>query len=321
MHILKHALLFITLLFNFKVFAYPYFSISTGEIGPYMKGQIVYIDVNIQTNLPAMFRMSLHVLIDNSKTPNTLLFSSKYEEYLISNKNYKIKFNTNYLIDGENKIKFQLINITDGRAYSKAEIILFPYKLVSENIHSYNDGNYLKTNYAGKITNNTTIYYDDKTKFSFPNTHYEDNYYRLNLSRYMLIKEVGNITYDEVLLKIYDRKGAFINLGMDFIKRIPLSFKKYNNFYYLDFKNFMYVNPNSMQMSLIPLNGFLQTKYFYFPINQKDKLNNIEMIIEINGYGLVKTNLFIKTNLIIDKSLIGSCFDSDFCIIGGIDNG
>lgn len=321
MNIFKHLLIFGTTLINFNVFAYPYFSISTGEIGPYQKGEIVYFDVYTSSNLPSKFNMSLHVLIDNDKAPNTLIFSSAFEEYLITNKHFKVKFNTNYLSESINIIKFQLINASDRIAYSKAEIELYPFENKSENIFDYRLGNYDKSYFAGKITNNKTTYFDDKTKFMFPKIHKESNYYRLDISNYKLLKRDDILVYDEAILKIHDPSGVFKYLGSGFNKYIPLEFGKYKSTYYLKFKNYMYVNPNTLDMSLIPRNNFIQTKYFYFPINKKDKLQNTMMRIELNGYGHLKTNLYINTKLNFEKNLIGSCQNSDFCITGGIFNG
>ncbi len=321
MNLIKRLLILISTFINFNVFAYPYFSISTDNIGPYQKNEIAYIDVYVTSNLPTVFKMSLHVLIDNELISDSLIFSSNFEEYLITTRHYKVKLNTNYLTESENIIKFQLINVVDHISYSSAEMKLLLNMNQSQNISDLKFGNYDKTYYVGKITNNNAIYYDDKTKFMFPKIHKESAYYRLDLSNYKLLKKDSTLIYDEAILKIHDPRNVFEYLGSGTNKYIPLKFNKNRSTFYLTFKNYMYVNPKTMQMSLIPRNNFLQTKYFYFPINKKDKLDNTLIRIEFNGYGHLKTDVYLNSKLTFENNLIGSCDNSDFCITGGIFNG
>ena len=78
----------------------------------------------------------------------------------------------------------------------------------------------------------------------------------------------------------------------------------------------MYVNPTSLEMSLVAKPGFVATPYFYLPKNKCEELldQTFTIMVEEFGHGKTRFNWDIKyTN---NHRLIGDCSNSDYCVVG-----
>lgn len=80
----------------------------------------------------------------------------------------------------------------------------------------------------------------------------------------------------------------------------------------------LYVNPTTLDLRPFKTDGYVSTRDIYVPIGKEDKLANTEIYIRIEeaGYGL--TTITIPLQFSDFKQLFGFCYESDFCIEGGI---
>ncbi len=88
----------------------------------------------------------------------------------------------------------------------------------------------------------------------------------------------------------------------------------------LTFADTFYVEPSTLKMSLTPKIGYVETKYFYFPINHLDDVLNQKFIFKINQLGTMSSrmNITFECSFNTDVHLIGDCNNSEYCLIGGI---
>ena len=65
------------------------------------------------------------------------------------------------------------------------------------------------------------------------------------------------------------------------------------------------------------INGYVLTNDFYLPINGRKKFNQKQLYFDLNqiGYDGLTTSIPLKYD--VDKSLVGTCTDGDYCIVGG----
>lgn len=318
----KLFLLFIAPLLSFTYAPSVYFHISTSQIGPYETNQLAYIDVNVNTKLPTSFRLSLHIYLKNNDYGEFLFFASPFESYTITSKKYHIKLNTTYLIDSGLTISFKLIYSIDNRAYAKASCMIYPYQNKTYQINNLENGYYVCPQYIAKITNNETKYFKDEASFIFPQDYFDEYYYRLTLDRFLLEFNDNYPIFSQIKLIIDDKNKLFPFISSSRTIFIDLTLiKTHENIFQLTFNCKLYVNPISLEMSINRKDGFIETNYFYLPRNKKQEMDGYIINILFEEFGMNKNNLIYSTRYYSSKNLIGDCYDSSICVIGGVDNG
>lgn len=85
------------------------------------------------------------------------------------------------------------------------------------------------------------------------------------------------------------------------------------------FENTMYVNSQTLDMSLVARPGFQLTKYFYLPINKNKELLNQVFTLEMNEFAHSKVSFDWDIRYVNDRNLIGDCSNSDYCVQGEVD--
>ncbi len=160
----------------------------------------------------------------------------------------------------------------------------------------------------------------EKETISFPNylSYLNiDQYYKLDLSSVYFSSNVKEITYTSALMSFYDFDNIFPYLA-HFLNKvfIPLNIVKKDKYLTFEYKNEFYVNPKNCQMSLTPKDGFVLTKHFYLPVNEKNKMLDEKISIDISGFGVGKTNIKWSLEYLASYNLIGDCDTSQYCIVG-----
>lgn len=195
--------------------------------------------------------------------------------------------------------------------------------------HNIDPSLYTKETYH--IKNATYSYLNDMffsgdEQYSFPNyIDYLniDTYYRLDLSDITFTHfPIQTYTYESAYMKISDYANIFPYFSHDeenYIS-IPLNISNNKATYHFGFANTMYVHPKTLQMSLNYVDGFTPTHHFYLPVNKKEAMLEEKVIICINGGGLCKSNITWNLSYLATNNMIGSCSNSDYCVVGGYVN-
>jgi hypothetical protein len=79
-----------------------------------------------------------------------------------------------------------------------------------------------------------------------------------------------------------------------------------------------YVDPSTLKMSLTPKDGYKKVNNIYIPFSFLNEIEKLEMRIFINDVGLNKTDFDFPLTYYPTRNLIGECFNSDYCLIGGV---
>ena len=81
----------------------------------------------------------------------------------------------------------------------------------------------------------------------------------------------------------------------------------------------MYVNPYTLEMSLVERDGFIETDKFYLPIGKEEMLeNNVKMYFYFSDIGRSGVNARYDISYLKDYNFFGECDDSVYCVGGGI---
>lgn len=296
--------------------------VMSGTYGPYEAFSpdkeisiSIYSSVNI-TN--AYYQLTIY---SQDRSYAKYRYASEAKTYL-ANKNLKTSFTlpTMYYLNPNGMIMdFEILNLSN-RVYYHVDFTLFPK--IEE---TYNPYNYINE----KLTLKTTRFsfsrtglkeYSDSLQFrNFVDYFLVDSYYRLTLKQFSFTASLLDESFDSAYLYIENYKSCFSSLtNSEGIVKIPLVVKKdKNTTFSIDFADILYVEPQSLFMSLTPKTGYKATHYFYLPINKMSEVNDTKFIFEINGISDHKINLRWEVNYANEIGLIGDCSTSEYCLVGG----
>ena len=218
-------------------------------------------------------------------------------------------------------LKFEIVNATTRTVMKDYSVTFYPPSnatisaqtlkreiYVSRNLGFYGDGSTLKGL-------NETIDF----------THFGDyldieNYYKLDITKNQFYYPNSfSPTAYSLTLKFNDAERLFPYCNHDSLDDIslPLTLIVDNNTINFKINTKFYVNKRTLQISQTYLQGFTLTNDFYLPINGKNKFNNKNLYFYINGFGLDNISTVYTLRYDIDKNLIGTCSDGEYCIEGG----
>ena len=173
-----------------------------------------------------------------------------------------------------------------------------------------------------KITNSSPVRYSDALGFSQTLDFIDvDYYYKLDLSSFSFLYRGNGLMYDSAEIIFNDLNNVFKNHSKegDGLIHIPLTLYLENT---TDVKAKLargyYVKPKTLEISDMRLTSYIPTNYFFFPINKLEQMNNYSFLIRIMGIGYNKTNIRLSLDYDVSRRLLGNCYNSEYCIVGGI---
>ena len=148
-------------------------------------------------------------------------------------------------------------------------------------------------------------------------------YYKLNINQFKIDwqSSLSEMTIGDSYLYIDGYQEYFPSLAYKGgITKIPLKMVKDNNGYYqLTFMWKLFVEPKTLIMSTEPRIGYRPTNCFFLPINKKHDLANMQVRFELNNVGFNKNKIIWSSKLLAANNLIGNCQDSEYCVVGEIE--
>ncbi len=152
-----------------------------------------------------------------------------------------------------------------------------------------------------------------------------DNYYRLRLDdMYITYESIKECPTGLAHLHFVDYLKMFPYLDNENDVPefdIPLTAVQSNNQVSFSFPSKMYVKPESLEMSLIARPGFVETKYFYLPVNHCRDLLDQTFTLVADSFGHNKNSFSWDIRYINNRGLLGDCSNSDYCVVGEVGNG
>ena len=80
----------------------------------------------------------------------------------------------------------------------------------------------------------------------------------------------------------------------------------------------MYVNKKTMEMSDYRITGYSETNQIYVPIGKEKEFESNEVRIVIEDFGFSKSKIVIPLSFFSLHKLFGACYESEYCITGGV---
>jgi len=167
----------------------------------------------------------------------------------------------------------------------------------------------------------TTKHYDELFFKSFDPIFYPEFYSKIDLTKIQFQEKVfggyRKPTFGSATLSFDADLYCFGKLG------IASGLRRYidldivdagNNQYSFAFKNNVYVNPSTYEMSEIKYDGFVQTKYLYLPRNEMNQIGTLSFLISVSDLGIAKSYLNYNFSVQPIRNTVGDCINSEYCI-------
>lgn len=151
---------------------------------------------------------------------------------------------------------------------------------------------------------------------------YVPNFYHKIDPTEFKIESISGYTGDLIdrnsFFTISNLNGAFDSLNHDENNAIlPIKIVSDNNYktFHLEFSEDLFVNTQTLEMSLTRKPGFIKTQYLYLPINGKKYEKEYQCSISLNNFGYDDLNTVVNFKYVSVLNIIGDCHNSEYCII------
>ncbi len=302
-----------------------------GEHGPLKLGEDNYLDIH-EGNYTAtgIGRTITNVYFINKTGVETQIFASEpyiFDTYEIAS--YRVKIPSSIITLGINKVRivaytglpYEEISFNLYCRYFSSNIIIKPETMTSD------DGDY--TGYQDYVkfdSNYGSTYYRDSFGFNdFTPFKNKDYYHRLDVSTFILnyYNDYTNnkLFFEDSYLEIEENEKyqLFKYVSPEIyngFRRIKTKLIQVNNSneYQIALDQILYVNIRTMQMSTSPLDGYVATRYFYFPRAYYDECHVTQFRLVVKGATENKYDIIYTFFYETDKPMVGKCSISKYCL-------
>lgn len=217
-------------------------------------------------------------------------------------------------------VRIEFVHMISGEVRHTNSGVIYPLTEESININAYRNEPFIKRGTYLKIEN-YKFYTDESYDFSDMN-----DYLSVNSNNALDFSSV-NFVYDaygeffsgDIYLNIRDYRNIFPNLkkNNDVIS-IKMKSAQNNNVISLDINETMYVNKNTLDMYSQMSSNCEATKSLFIPIGKEEELSENDIYITMHDVSYGLTDFTIPFNFYYSRNYFGECFDSDYCIHGGV---
>ena len=202
---------------------------------------------------------------------------------------------------------------SDDYEYKTVSSIIYPVNTVI-----VNPLNYLETGYTTKTTavSFPSMNYKETLNFTnYADYFLTDIYYRIPLEQFDIDVTTNYPELPPTTGRMIITKGAklFPNLtstGSNVVIEL-MTYKKGDKYRIVPSKP-LYVNPNNLQMSSTPIDGYVATNNIYYPVNQTEDFQGLKFTFNIYQFGYSETNLSWISYCYSSSSFIGACSNSEY---------
>ena len=218
-------------------------------------------------------------------------------------------------------LRIQIDRYIAGNLRNTSSGVIYPYKKNYINITSYRNEPYIsRGNYFAISTTNVKT--DEEFDFTDINEYLStetNNILDLSQIQFRYTAFGSTFTCGDIYFNIVDYNNVFPHLNK-VNNVISLKMKATQNLskVSLSLDTQLYVNSNTLEMYLYESLDCVSTCDLYIPAGKEEDFINDDIYISIRDAGYSQTDFTIPFNYYYSKKYFGECYDSDYCIHGGI---
>lgn len=263
-----------------------------------------------------------------SVTIKTNIYNGENDGLVSTSTTYLVNSARSYSINlpFKNRLKAPGLRVEFVANLSKAESeytisgMIYPYLKQSFNTKYFHQepieikGTYL-------LIKDNIMYVDER--FNFIDTlEYlsTDKYNAVCINEIKFLYDIGyDFSCEYIEYHIKDYQNVFPNLNKNNSEVVlKMKYLQNDNEISLDLDQALYVNQDTLEMSSSPLAGYGKTNKLYIPIGKEELFAENESYILLKNAGYSRSDFIIPFTFYFNKKYVGECYNSDFCISGGI---
>ena len=250
---------------------------------------------------------------------NALIYAHTFcEQVGIEGTTYRISYPIKYQLTG-NGLRFEYEISYRSVSFSSSGV-LYPFNKLVVNVFQYRNEIYRVHNRFIKLHTKVVV---DTESYDFRNLNEYLSKKTNNAIDFSSIKFLYQHDYDfsytKAVYRIKDYKNVYPYLRhVDDEAEIAISCVKNKNTISIQIVEDLYVNPETLDMSYYQAPNYVPTGELFIPLGKQELLqqNDSYILIEEAGYSAI--DLLIPFTYYFNKKMIGLCYESDYCIEGGV---
>ena len=267
------------------------------------------------TSIPInRYRVS-YKLINN--VDNKVIYSKEYSKLDI-----ETGFELSLPLEGH--LTSEGVTISFDHFYSTTRVnksgVIYPYKKETVDVSQYRSAAYVRegtflTLKNGDVYTKETFDFTDLNEYISVSTNN-----RLDLSHLeFLYGCLHEFTCRNIYLRIKDHQNLFPKLNrFNGEVSLKMKFLQVKSLIILSIDEPLYVNTETLEMSSIEMDNYVLANTIYLPFGREEAILDDEIYILIEDAGMSSTDFTIPFVFYITNKYIGECYESDYCIIGGV---
>lgn len=264
--------------------------------------------ISINPNGSAKVKIS----IINDLYPNGALIC---EKSILKGKKYLIEYDNSYT-RSSNKIKLEIISLNQTILSTISDIAVASGRstLVGNNNQIKSD--YELLSYIPDIGWSTeTVTYD---MFGFDKYYIPDYYHKVDVSDFKIKnpEKLGDLFSCLPSLTIKNVDGLFDDLcNSSSSTSLNLNVVKVEqDIFSFELSNTLYVDEETLKMSLTPKEGYVPTQYIYLPRDEMRRQEEFQFTFLLNEFGIDKDRVIHSITVKSVLNTLGDCHNSEYCV-------
>ncbi len=250
---------------------------------------------------------------------NGLLFSNIKEEHITREGiTYTVNYPLRYKLTSSG-LRFEY-EVTYSNKVNTISGVLYPYISRTINALQYKDANYVTENAfikveSNKVVTGETFNFDNYNEYLSKNVDNSIDFSSIKM--YYMHKY--DFSYLKAEYRIKDYKNVYPNLRHENDEVVlNMNCVKNGNEISFELNEPLYVKPNSLEMFRFKVHECNKTNKLFIPVNKQKLLEENDSYILIKEAGYSAIDIKLPLTFFFNKKIIGQCYDSDYCISGGI---
>ena len=217
-------------------------------------------------------------------------------------------------------LRIQFEHYISGSVRHTNSGVIYPYKKEYINVNAYRNepfivkGVYLRIKSYEFLTDETFDFTELNEYLSVgANNKLDFSYLRFKYDAY------GDYSCGDIYLHIKDYKNVFPHLQNNNQEiSIKMKYEQNEGDICLSLDQEMYVNKTTLEMYASPYSNTEATSDLFIPAGKEEDFADDDIYITMEDSGYSLTDFTLPFNFYYSKKYFGECYNSDFCIEGGI---
>lgn len=263
--------------------------------------------------VPARLHLSISIYIVNDYYPEGILI---YSEKFTSDSDFVINYDNAYTLPSNNLLRIiENTGLATKTHETELDVAIgSTYNIINDEIMTSN------SSYVVYTKENGFEHFKEIIGFNnFVSPYVTDYYHKLDIGSFNFITYQGlypSIPIKKATLIITNRNNEFDDFDHnENLAEFSLDTCNFNEVNFLSFSDNLFVEKTSLHMLRHYKEGYVATRFLYFPRNEKRFESEYDCSLILTGFGIDYNKIVFHFKLKSLLNILGDCRNSEYCIV------